>query len=191
MTSANPPAMCPPVTDADLLALAQNRGLALLPRSEVPPTVATVAGPVRVRTVHGPVDAFVFQFPGESAEHLVLTRGIASGPETAGPVPAVLVHNECVAGDVFRSGLCDCRRKLTESLATLAGVDSGALIYLRSTANTSLSHRAHLTYRILVRLGLPLVSFDGVDAAAGGILPSPAVIEPHVRARMCRTPHLL
>lgn len=45
-------------------------------------------------------------------------------------VPLVRMHSECLTGDVFGSGRCDCGEQLTESVEKMSQ-EGGVLLYLR------------------------------------------------------------
>ncbi len=64
---------------------------------------------------------------GES--HIALVRGEVSQAEE--PV-LVRVHSHCLAGDVFGTTLCDCRRIMNKSLEMIAAEGRGALLYLHN-----------------------------------------------------------
>ena len=46
------------------------------------------------------------------------------------------VHNQCVVGDVFGSGLCACHAHLEASLKRIAETGNGAILYLQPEART-------------------------------------------------------
>lgn len=101
--------------------------------------------PARIRThVLVPVafaDGFgttarVFTFDGlaDGREHLALGLGDRSAAPRPGacdrdPTPTRL-HSECLTGDVFGSGRCDCGAQLRESVERL-DASGGFLLYLR------------------------------------------------------------
>jgi 3,4-dihydroxy 2-butanone 4-phosphate synthase/GTP cyclohydrolase II len=58
---------------------------------------------------------------------LALTMGTVDDDE---PV-LVRVHSECLTGDVFGSGRCDCGEQLERALALIAAEERGILLYLR------------------------------------------------------------
>ncbi|MEA2514786.1 MAG: 3,4-dihydroxy 2-butanone 4-phosphate synthase / cyclohydrolase, partial [Thermomicrobiales bacterium] len=58
---------------------------------------------------------------------LALTMGTVDDDE---PV-LVRVHSECLTGDVFGSGRCDCGEQLERALALIAAEERGVLLYLR------------------------------------------------------------
>ncbi|MDP9374746.1 MAG: 3,4-dihydroxy-2-butanone-4-phosphate synthase [Chloroflexota bacterium] len=85
---------------------------------------------VRLPTAHG---AFRLLAYSETARpdrepHLALVRGDLAG---AGPAPLVRLHSECLTGDVFGSGRCDCGSQLDRALAAVAAAPAGAILYLR------------------------------------------------------------
>ncbi len=65
-------------------------------------------------------------------EHLALTLGDShhGGPDSGAP-PLVRLHSECLTGDVFGSGRCDCGAQLHQALAAVATEGRGAVLYLR------------------------------------------------------------
>ena len=70
--------------------------------------------------------ARVFTFNGlvDGREHLALGLGdratASSGPSDAGGPPLVRLHSECLTGDVFGSGRCDCGGQLREAVGRIA-----------------------------------------------------------------------
>lgn len=65
------------------------------------------------------------EFPSGS-EHLALVAGTGCGD-----VP-VLVHDECLLGDVFGAESCPCRKELAEALEEFGRTNRGVVIYVRS-----------------------------------------------------------
>ncbi|MFD6431245.1 GTP cyclohydrolase II [Streptomyces venezuelae] len=96
-------------------------------RTDVPLCTVRAEVPVPVDTGTGPAMARMMTFSGllDGREHLALVFGDAPGP-----APLVRVHSECLTGDVFGSGRCDCGPQLQEALGLLAA-DGGILLYLR------------------------------------------------------------
>jgi GTP cyclohydrolase II len=82
----------------------------------------------RVRIPIGGREADFFTFHGllDGREHLAL----GLGDWERNPVPLVRMHSECLTGDVFGSGKCDCGEQLNEAIAEIAKV-GGLLLYLR------------------------------------------------------------
>jgi 3,4-dihydroxy 2-butanone 4-phosphate synthase/GTP cyclohydrolase II len=64
----------------------------------------------------------------DGIEHLALVLGDLSEP---GPDPLVRVHSECLTGDVFGSGRCDCGAQLDAAMAAIAAEGRGIVVYLR------------------------------------------------------------
>ncbi len=67
---------------------------------------------------------------GES--HLALVRGEVAQPGERETPVLVRVHSHCLAGEVFGSTLCDCRRSVERSMRAIAEAGRGALIYLHN-----------------------------------------------------------
>ncbi len=88
---------------------------------------------VPVETGTGTVTARMLSFTGlvDGREHIALVFG-----ERQRDVPLVRVHSECLTGDVFGSGRCDCGPQLREALDLLAR-HGGILLYLRQEAGAS------------------------------------------------------
>jgi len=63
----------------------------------------------------------------DGAQHLALVKG------TIDPGKPVLarVHSECLTGDVFGSGRCDCGNQLQLALQQITAEGSGVLLYMR------------------------------------------------------------
>jgi GTP cyclohydrolase II len=79
--------------------------------------------------------ARVFTFDGlvDGQENLAFGLGDRAAPLTSGEarqVPLVRPHSECLTGDVFGSGRCDCGAQLREAVERIAD-RGGYLLYLR------------------------------------------------------------
>lgn len=74
------------------------------------------------------VRATISSFHGlyDGKEHVAVE---IEGAETAEP-PVVRVHSECLTGDVFGSGRCDCGEQLGEAIAVMKQI-GGIILYLR------------------------------------------------------------
>jgi 3,4-dihydroxy 2-butanone 4-phosphate synthase/GTP cyclohydrolase II len=83
----------------------------------------------RLPTVYGEFRAMGFQSVLDGGEHIALVMGEVPGLDTAPTL--VRVHSECLLGNVFESGLCDCGAKLEHALQTIAEEGSGVVVYLR------------------------------------------------------------
>ncbi len=51
----------------------------------------------------------------------------------------IRVHTECLAGDVFGSNLCDCAKRLHESMEYISKRGLGAVIYVRDDVGRGVS----------------------------------------------------
>jgi GTP cyclohydrolase II len=103
------------------------------------PPAATVRTHLRVplRFADGyATTARVFTFNGlvDGQEHLALGLGDRAGafsPDVRrGSPPLVRPHSECLTGDVFGSGRCDCGAQMSHAVKRIAGA-GGFLLYLR------------------------------------------------------------
>jgi GTP cyclohydrolase II len=63
----------------------------------------------------------------DGKEHVAIVRGDVTNAED---VP-VLVHSECLTGDVIGSLRCDCRDQLESALRMIGKMDKGILLYMR------------------------------------------------------------
>ncbi len=83
--------------------------------------------PLRFPDVYA-TTAEVFTFTGlaDGKEHLAL----GLGDYRSAAVPLVRAHSECLTGDVFGSGRCDCGPQLREAVERIAKA-GGYLLYLR------------------------------------------------------------
>jgi GTP cyclohydrolase II len=71
-------------------------------------------------------EVFTFTDLADGKEHLALGLGDYRGAA----VPLVRAHSECLTGDVFGSGRCDCGPQLREAVERIART-GGYLLYLR------------------------------------------------------------
>jgi 3,4-dihydroxy 2-butanone 4-phosphate synthase/GTP cyclohydrolase II len=78
----------------------------------------------------GAFQAITYESCVDGRQHMLLTVG-GFTPEA----PALVrIHSECVAGDVFGSGLCSCHIHLETSLKRIAREGIGAILYLQPKA---------------------------------------------------------
>jgi 3,4-dihydroxy 2-butanone 4-phosphate synthase / GTP cyclohydrolase II len=77
-------------------------------------------------TAHGLFRAIGSAGVHDRAEHVALVIGPADG------TAPVIVHTECVSGDVLRSTACACWRELDDAMARFAADGRGVVFYLRS-----------------------------------------------------------
>ncbi|MFF0815390.1 3,4-dihydroxy-2-butanone-4-phosphate synthase [Rhodococcus sp. NPDC003318] len=124
----------------------------------------------RIPTEYGTVTAIPYR-SADGAEHLALV----TGAPTADAAP-VLVHHECLAGEVLRSTGCDCGARLSSGLAAITAAGSGVLVYLRAgrpdLVGCGLGAGAHdrdVAAAILRDLG---VGVDGRAQGAGLLTPA-------------------
>lgn len=81
----------------------------------------------RLPTPYGEFTVTAYENPLYPHPDLALTMGdVASGE----PVLA-RVHSECLTGDVFGSGRCDCGEQLQQAMALIAAEGRGVLLYVR------------------------------------------------------------
>jgi 3,4-dihydroxy 2-butanone 4-phosphate synthase / GTP cyclohydrolase II len=96
----------------------------------------------RVETIHLPTrwGDFVlhaYQSPVDQQPNLALVKGDIGRLDAQGEVVQiddpvlVRVHSECLTGDVFGSGRCDCGEQLATAMRMIEQQGRGAVIYLR------------------------------------------------------------
>lgn len=77
--------------------------------------------------VRGGIGTFItFRDLSDSGEHLAIGFGNWKTQKT----PLVRIHSECLTGDVFGSGKCDCGDQLQEAMSTMQKT-GGIILYLR------------------------------------------------------------
>ena len=82
---------------------------------------------VRLPTKHGEFKLRLYSSPVDDKEHLALFMGDVEGQEDV----LCRVHSECLTGDVFGSGRCDCGDQLDEAMRMIGEKGSGVLVYMR------------------------------------------------------------
>ena len=107
----------------------------------------------------------VHHVASDGLEHLAVVRGELTRNE---PV-LVRVHHECLAGDLFVSTRCTCRRNMALALTRITEAGVGLLLYLRGTgtctAPRALTNRNEVVEEMLRRLNVRAVRLlvDGDD----------------------------
>lgn len=82
---------------------------------------------VRMPTKHGEFKLRLFSSPVDNKEHLTLFMGDVENQENV----LCRVHSECLTGDVFGSGRCDCGEQLDRSMQMIAEEGTGVIVYMR------------------------------------------------------------
>ena len=68
-------------------------------------------------------------FPFESEDKTEEVLALVMGNPTSHDSPLVRIHSQCLTGDVFASGRCDCGDQLHYAQQTIAKEGAGILIY--------------------------------------------------------------
>ena len=79
-------------------------------------------------TAFGDFKITVFQDPQTGEEHVALSKGLESAPNS--PV-LVRIHSECLTGDDFASLKCDCGPQLQATQKLINEAGQGVILYLR------------------------------------------------------------
>jgi GTP cyclohydrolase II len=87
---------------------------------------ATVRQSVRVPIENREADFITFKGLIDGQEHIALALGNWKSTDK----PLVRIHSECLTGDVFGSGKCDCGEQLKESIQEIHRV-GGLVLYMR------------------------------------------------------------
>ncbi len=90
---------------------------------------ATVVARAQLPTPWGDFAIVAFAC-SDREEHVALLRDVRAAP-APDDVALVRIHSQCLTGDLFCSGRCDCRAQLEAALARLAAAPWGILVYLR------------------------------------------------------------
>jgi GTP cyclohydrolase II len=86
---------------------------------------ATKVAETSLPTPYGTFRLFGFESPDKSESVLALLMGAITSEDA----PLVRIHSQCLTGDVFGSGRCDCGDQLYFALETIASRGAGILIY--------------------------------------------------------------
>jgi 3,4-dihydroxy 2-butanone 4-phosphate synthase/GTP cyclohydrolase II len=117
-----------------------------------------------------------FTTPIDEQPHLALVKGGLGERDANGIVPVttdpvlVRVHSECLTGDIFGSGRCDCGEQLATAMQQIEKAGRGVLVYLRQEGRgVGLASKLHAyklqeggldTVEAQKKLGLPVDKRD-------------------------------
>ena len=84
-------------------------------------------GEAPLPTTWGDFQFVAFESVLDHSRHVAFLRGDVA----ASDAPLVRVHSECLTGDVFGSGYCNCGPTLEAAMRRIASEGTGVLVYLR------------------------------------------------------------
>ncbi|KAL0546657.1 hypothetical protein IC582_016569 [Cucumis melo] len=134
--------------------------------------IERIGVPTRMPTTWGPFNAYCYKSTLDSIEHIALVKGDLGDGEDI----LVRVHSECLTGDIFGSGRCDCGKQLGLAMQHIEEAGKGVLVYVRGQegrgiglGNKLLAYNLQDAGRDTVEanqdLGLPIDSRDYTVAA--------------------------
>jgi len=91
-------------------------------------------GTTRLQTTWGEFDVVAFESVLDGERHVAFVRGDLGAVEQ----PLVRVHSECLIGDVFGSGFCQCHATLDAAMRRIVQEGTGVLVYLRGNEGRGL-----------------------------------------------------
>eukprot|EP00252_Welwitschia_mirabilis_P004587 TRINITY_DN14903_c0_g1_i1.p1 TRINITY_DN14903_c0_g1~~TRINITY_DN14903_c0_g1_i1.p1 ORF type:complete len:501 (+),score=115.51 TRINITY_DN14903_c0_g1_i1:122-1624(+) len=81
----------------------------------------------RLPTMWGTFQVYCYRSKLDGIEHIAMVKGdIGDGKDVL-----VRVHSECLTGDIFGSGRCDCGNQLAVAMQQIENANRGVLVYLR------------------------------------------------------------
>jgi len=75
-------------------------------------------------------EIIVFKYNNEPKDYFCILIGRVNQKNSAGLIPTVRIHSQCVTGDIFHSLKCDCGEQLNKSLDIMVENGEGIIIYL-------------------------------------------------------------